>query len=95
MAASCGKLKKRHSGIRPSSDNALYPYAYCYFSGDVWDKANLRDCLVDDVEIALTSHFPAVDTEIASLAPLLKFGLQNTLYPRLVDTIYRAGKISL
>ena len=41
----------------------------------------LRECLVDEVKITLTSHFPAVDTEIAPAAPLLKFGLQNALYP--------------
>ena len=34
-----------------------------------------RDGLADDVEIALTSHFPAVDTMIAPPSPLLKFGL--------------------
>ena len=39
------------------------------------------DCLVDDVEIALTSHFPVVSNKIAPPAPLLKFRLQNALYP--------------
>ena len=44
--------------------SARYWHAYClrYFFREVWDKANLRDCLVEDVEIILTSLFPAVDT---------------------------------